>query len=76
MDYDDEAPRRLFRWPVIRRSGVVAIIICAVAIGSVFILAGASGPFIIHGGGAGPDHPVHPYLPESAYLKSLLLQLD
>lgn len=26
--------------------------------------------------GAGPDHPVHPHLPESAYLKAVLLQLD
>ena len=26
--------------------------------------------------GAGPDHPVHPQLPETAYLKSQLLQLD
>ncbi|MFC0409399.1 class I SAM-dependent rRNA methyltransferase [Roseomonas elaeocarpi] len=26
--------------------------------------------------GAGPDHPVHPALPESAYLKGVLLQLD
>lgn len=26
--------------------------------------------------GAGPDHPVHPMLPESAYLKSLVFQLD
>jgi 23S rRNA (cytosine1962-C5)-methyltransferase len=25
--------------------------------------------------GAGPDHPVHPHLPESAYLKGQLLQL-
>jgi 23S rRNA (cytosine1962-C5)-methyltransferase len=25
--------------------------------------------------GAGPDHPVHPLLPESAYLKALLFQL-
>lgn len=25
--------------------------------------------------GAGPDHPVHPLLPESAYLKGLLIQL-
>ncbi|HTU52612.1 MAG TPA: class I SAM-dependent rRNA methyltransferase [Acetobacteraceae bacterium] len=25
--------------------------------------------------GNGPDHPVHPHLPESAYLKTLLLQL-
>ena len=26
--------------------------------------------------GAGPDHPVHPQLPETAYLKGQLLQLD
>jgi 23S rRNA (cytosine1962-C5)-methyltransferase len=26
--------------------------------------------------GAAADHPVHPFLPESAYLKALLLQLD
>jgi 23S rRNA (cytosine1962-C5)-methyltransferase len=26
--------------------------------------------------GAAPDHPVHPSLPESAYLKALLMQLD
>ncbi len=26
--------------------------------------------------GAGPDHPVHPALPESAYLKGQLLALD
>jgi 23S rRNA (cytosine1962-C5)-methyltransferase len=25
--------------------------------------------------GAGPDHPVHPQLPESAYLKAQLLHL-
>jgi 23S rRNA (cytosine1962-C5)-methyltransferase len=25
--------------------------------------------------GAGADHPVHPHLPESAYLKGQLLQL-
>ncbi len=31
---------------------------------------------ILHTGGAGPDHPIHPYLPESAYLKGMLLQLD
>tara|TARA_R110002072_G_scaffold1083_11_gene8817 strand:+ start:20 stop:1240 length:1221 start_codon:yes stop_codon:yes gene_type:complete len=37
--------------------------------------AGRSGR-ILHVGGAGPDHPIHPHLPESAYLKCLLLQLD
>ena len=30
---------------------------------------------IVHAGAAGPDHPVHPNLPESAYLKSLLINL-
>lgn len=31
---------------------------------------------IIRSAGAGPDHPVHPFLPESAYLKAIVLQLD
>ncbi|MGH6933982.1 MAG: class I SAM-dependent rRNA methyltransferase [Dongiaceae bacterium] len=31
---------------------------------------------ILRAAGAGPDHPVHPALPESAYLKALLLQID
>ena len=31
---------------------------------------------ILASGGAGPDHPVHPQLPETAYLKWLLLQVD
>jgi 23S rRNA (cytosine1962-C5)-methyltransferase len=31
---------------------------------------------ILRSAGAGPDHPLHPSLPESAYLKALLLQLD
>ncbi len=31
---------------------------------------------LIHTGAAGPDHPVHPYLGESAYLKALFLRLD
>ncbi len=31
---------------------------------------------ILRASGAAPDHPVHPFLPESAYLKALLLQLD
>ncbi|MBD0271337.1 MAG: class I SAM-dependent rRNA methyltransferase [Acetobacteraceae bacterium] len=30
---------------------------------------------ILFQGGAGPDHPVHPMLPESAYLKAMLFQL-
>lgn len=31
---------------------------------------------IIRQAGAGPDHPVHPMLPETAYLKTLTLALD
>lgn len=31
---------------------------------------------ILRSAGAGPDHPVHPALPESAYLKTLTLSLD
>jgi 23S rRNA (cytosine1962-C5)-methyltransferase len=37
--------------------------------------AGRSGR-ILRSAGAGPDHPVHHALPETAYLKSLTLQLD
>jgi 23S rRNA (cytosine1962-C5)-methyltransferase len=37
--------------------------------------AGRSGR-ILRAAGAAPDHPVHPALPESAYLKSLTLTLD
>ncbi len=31
---------------------------------------------ILHTAFAAPDHPVHPHLPESGYLKALLLRLD
>jgi 23S rRNA (cytosine1962-C5)-methyltransferase len=31
---------------------------------------------ILRNAGAGPDHPVHPSLPETAYLKALTLALD
>ncbi len=31
---------------------------------------------VLFTGGAGPDHPVHPHLPETAYLKTQLLRLD
>lgn len=37
--------------------------------------AGRNGRVLVNGG-AGPDHPVHPLLPESAYLKYQVLQLD
>lgn len=38
-------------------------------------LAGRTGR-ILRSAGAAPDHPLHPLLPESAYLKALVLQLD
>lgn len=38
-------------------------------------LAGRSGR-ILRTSGAAPDHPVHPLLPESAYLKAMVMQLD
>ncbi len=38
-------------------------------------LAGRSGR-VLRAAGAASDHPVHPWLPESAYLKGLALQLD
>ena len=31
---------------------------------------------ILRSAGAGPDHPVHPALPETAYLKALTLAVD
>ncbi|MCI4660973.1 MAG: class I SAM-dependent rRNA methyltransferase [Neomegalonema sp.] len=31
---------------------------------------------LIHTGGAGPDHPMHPHLPETRYLKALFYALD
>jgi 23S rRNA (cytosine1962-C5)-methyltransferase len=31
---------------------------------------------ILRFSGAGPDHPVHPHLPETAYLKTIVLQVD
>jgi 23S rRNA (cytosine1962-C5)-methyltransferase len=37
--------------------------------------AGRSGR-VIRSAGAAPDHPVHPLLPESAYLKAQVFQLD
>jgi len=70
--------------PLVRPGGIWFVACCAhllpgelfakeVAIG--LSQAGRSGR-ILYSGGAGPDHPVHPHLPESAYLKWQLLQLD
>ena len=37
--------------------------------------AGRSGR-ILRSAGAAPDHPVHPFLPETGYLKGQMIQLD
>ena len=39
------------------------------------VRAGRTGR-VLRMAGAAPDHPVHPMLPESAYLKAMVLQLD
>jgi 23S rRNA (cytosine1962-C5)-methyltransferase len=39
------------------------------------VQAGRSGR-VLRAAGAGPDHPVHLHLPETAYLKTLLIALD
>ena len=44
---------------------------CAAGIGR-----GGRRAALIRQAGAGPDHPVHPLLPESAYLKALVYALD
>jgi 23S rRNA (cytosine1962-C5)-methyltransferase len=40
------------------------------------IMRGGRKATLIRSAGAGPDHPVHPMLPESAYLKALVYALD
>jgi 23S rRNA (cytosine1962-C5)-methyltransferase len=70
--------------PLVRPGGIWFVACCAhllpgelfareVAIG--LSQAGRTGR-ILYSGGAGPDHPVHPHLPESAYLKWQILQID
>jgi len=39
-------------------------------------LYGRKRPQLIHRGGQGPDHPIHPAMPETDYLKSLLYRLN
>ncbi len=40
------------------------------------LMRGGRRATLIRSAGAGPDHPVHPMLPESAYLKALVYALD
>jgi 23S rRNA (cytosine1962-C5)-methyltransferase len=66
------------------RDGIVFLASCSYNIGAAEFaeavrrgLADAGRGFrILRSAGAGPDHPVHPALPETAYLKALTLALD
>ncbi|MEN3974514.1 class I SAM-dependent rRNA methyltransferase [Emcibacter sp. SYSU 3D8] len=70
--------------PLVRPGGVLLVASCShnvspeafaeeVARG---LVDGRRSGRILRSAGAGPDHPVHPLLPESAYLKAMVLQLD
>lgn len=70
--------------PLVRSGGFLSISSCSHNVDSetfcreiaTGITRGGRFARILRSAGAGADHPVHPFLPESAYLKSLLLQLD
>lgn len=70
--------------PLVGRGGFLFMASCSHHVGAEDFLrqvawgigrAGREGRVLLSGG-AGPDHPVHPQLPEGAYLKGVLLQLD
>ncbi|HEY3912800.1 MAG TPA: class I SAM-dependent rRNA methyltransferase [Stellaceae bacterium] len=66
------------------RDGILFIASCSYNVGAADFaeavrrgLADAGRGFrILRNAGAGPDHPVHPALPETAYLKATMLALD
>ena len=55
-------------------SGVAPLDLFAAAIGEGLHRARREGA-VVFTGFAGPDHPVHPQVPESAYLKGQLIRL-
>ncbi|MEL6980426.1 MAG: class I SAM-dependent rRNA methyltransferase [Pseudomonadota bacterium] len=65
-------------------NGVFCLCSCSHAVGRAALASAAAAAFrahrrearLIHDGGAGPDHPVHPALAETAYLKALIYVLD
>jgi len=70
--------------PLVAPGGFLCVASCSHAIDTVrfqhecalgLVRAGRIGR-LIRAAGAAPDHPVHPMLPETAYLKSLVYQLD
>ena len=69
---------------LVRPNGILVLCSCSHAVGiepfhkaciAGMTKAGRAGP-LIHSGRAGPDHPVHPGLPETSYLKALAFHVD
>lgn len=64
--------------------GVFCLCSCSHAVSSEDLSVGAARAFhserrfarLLREGGPGPDHPAHPHLPETKYLKSLIYALD
>lgn len=70
--------------PCVAEGGILLLASCSHAIGAdrfaaecaAGLLKSGRAARLIHSGGAGIDHPVHPQLPESAYLRVLVYALD
>lgn len=70
--------------PLVKEGGILMICSCSHAVSPDALRAAASRMFhkagrrarLIYSGRAGADHPVHPALPESGYLKALAFALD
>jgi 23S rRNA (cytosine1962-C5)-methyltransferase len=69
---------------VTARGGILLLASCSYNVGAAEfagevwrgIADAGRGGRILRNAGAGPDHPIHPWLPESAYLKTTTLALD
>ncbi len=69
---------------VVEEGGILAIACCSHNVGRDLFLretyagirAAGRGAWLVHEAGAGPDHPIHPALPETGYLKFFVYALD
>ncbi len=70
--------------PLVTQGGILVLCSCSHAVTPDALMGSAQRMFhktgriarLIHSGRAGPDHPVHPALAESGYLKVLVFALD
>jgi 23S rRNA (cytosine1962-C5)-methyltransferase len=70
--------------PLVAQRGILVLCSCSHAVTPDALMGTAQRMFhkarrtarLIHSGRAGPDHPVHPALAESGYLKVLVFALD